>query len=115
MNSALDRAVKHANAWLDGLDTRSVAATSDKAALRSKLNVPLADAGLEAAQVIDELVAMTEGGHLGSASGRFYGWVIGGALPSALAAKTAAPAIDEQTAPDQNDRDRTSVVEGARE
>ncbi|HEY7855206.1 MAG TPA: pyridoxal-dependent decarboxylase, partial [Terriglobales bacterium] len=98
MNSALDRAVKHANAWLDGLDTRSVAATSDKAALRSKLNVPLADAGLEAAQVIDELVAMTEGGHLGSASGRFYGWVIGGALPSALAADWLTSAWDQNAA-----------------
>jgi glutamate/tyrosine decarboxylase-like PLP-dependent enzyme len=36
--------------------------------------------------VIDELVAASQGGHVGSAGGRFFGWVIGGALPSALGA-----------------------------
>jgi aromatic-L-amino-acid decarboxylase len=42
--------------------------------------------GLAPVQVIDELVAATEGGHLGSAGGRFFAWVIGGAVSSALAA-----------------------------
>jgi glutamate/tyrosine decarboxylase-like PLP-dependent enzyme len=38
------------------------------------------------AQVISELIRDVEGGLLGSAGGRFFAWVIGGCLPSALAA-----------------------------
>jgi glutamate/tyrosine decarboxylase-like PLP-dependent enzyme len=36
--------------------------------------------------VIDDLVTATSGGHVGSVSGRSFAWVMGGALPSALAA-----------------------------
>lgn len=54
--------------------------------LRSRLGTPLSDAGVDPCRVIDELVASTAGGHLGSAGGRFFAWVIGGSLPSALAA-----------------------------
>jgi glutamate/tyrosine decarboxylase-like PLP-dependent enzyme len=41
---------------------------------------------MDPVDVIDELVANTEGGLLGSTGGRFFAWVIGGALESALAA-----------------------------
>jgi glutamate/tyrosine decarboxylase-like PLP-dependent enzyme len=41
---------------------------------------------IDAAQVIDELVAGCAGGVLGSTGGRFFGWVMGGATPAALAA-----------------------------
>src|SRR5258706_2441577 len=83
---ALTRAAEHAFAWLDGLDDRSVATTATVAELRARLTKPLADSGLPAIQVIDDLVADTEGGILGSQSGRFCGWVIGGGLPAAMAA-----------------------------
>jgi len=46
----------------------------------------LTDDGIEASDVLDDLVADMAGGILGSAGGRFFGWVIGGALPAALAA-----------------------------
>jgi len=36
--------------------------------------------------VLDELVRDVEGGILASAGGRFFGWVIGGGVPAALAA-----------------------------
>ena len=42
--------------------------------------------GMEATQVIDDLVRRTAGGLNNSANARFYAWVIGGSLPSALAA-----------------------------
>ena len=51
--------------------------------------------GLPPEQVIDELVADVEGGILGSAGGRFFGWVIGGALPAALAADWLTAAWDQ--------------------
>jgi glutamate/tyrosine decarboxylase-like PLP-dependent enzyme len=83
---ALERALVHAQAWLDGLETRSVAATASLATLRDRIGRPLGDTGVPAVRVIDDLVASTEGGHLGSAGGRFFAWVIGGSLESALAA-----------------------------
>lgn len=86
IRSLLERTQAYAADFLDGLDERPVAAAVDAATLRRRLGVALDDAGVPAEQVVDELVAATEGGHLGSAGGRFFAWVIGGALPSALAA-----------------------------
>jgi len=83
---ALARAMHHASEWLEGLDTRPVGATADLATLRARLHLPLPERGMEPARIIDELVIQTAGGHHGSASGRFFAWVIGGSLDSALAA-----------------------------
>ena len=83
---ALQRALAHALAHLDALDQAPVGATSTLAELRARLAKPLADEGLPAEQVIDELVTDSAGGILGSAGGRFFGWVIGGSVPAALAA-----------------------------
>src|SRR3982751_3106908 len=82
LNIALDRAVSH----LEHLDETSVAATVGAASLRKRLEKPLAQTGLPPRQVIEELAADVQGGLLGSAGGRFFGWVIGGALPAAVAA-----------------------------
>ena len=91
----LTRAAGHAFAWLDGLDARSVATTATLEEMRARLGRPLADRGVAATQVIDDLVADVEGGILGSQSGRFFGWVIGGGLPAAMAADwlTTRPGI----------------------
>jgi aromatic-L-amino-acid decarboxylase len=96
--TVLSRAYDHAVAYLEGLGSRSVAATTSLAQLRARLNVPLKGTGTPAQTVIDDLVAATEGGHLGSASGRFFAWVIGGALPSALAADWLASTWDVNAA-----------------
>ena len=79
---AFDRGISH----LEHLDETSVAATADAATLRKQLDRPLAKEGLPAQQVIEELARDVHGGLLGSAGGRFFGWVIGGALPAAVAA-----------------------------
>ena len=84
--AALARAVHHANVFLDGLDARSVAATVSLTDLRARLARPLGESGTPAVQVIDDLVADTTGGIVGSQSGRFFGWVIGGGTPAAMAA-----------------------------
>ena len=85
-DECLDRALAHAREHLNGLDTRPVAATATLADLRARLGAPLADAGMFPPDVVDALAEATRGGHLGSASGRFFAWVIGGTLPAALAA-----------------------------
>ena len=92
---ALERALRHARAHLETLDEQPVAARADLATLRERLDTPWTDAGVPAVKVIDELVAATAGGHHACAGGRFFGWVIGGALPAALAADWLAGAWDQ--------------------
>ena len=94
---ALERAYRHALDYLGGLDVRSVAATTPPATLRARLSAPLPETGAPAGEVIDDLVAATRGGQMGSAGGRFFGWVIGGALPAALAADWLTSTWDENT------------------
>src|ERR1700689_3526501 len=94
----LARAQKHAVNYLTSLDQRPVSGTSTLTDLRRRLDVPLTGAGLGAGRVIDDLVTATEGGHLGSAGGRFFAWVIGGALPSALAADWLVSTWDNNAA-----------------
>lgn len=96
--STLQRALHHATAWLDGLEARPVAATATLDELRARLGGPLGQDGIEPTRVIDDLVEMTAGGHLGCASGRFFAWVIGGALPAALAADWMTSTWDQNAA-----------------
>lgn len=56
------------------------------------------DRGSPPEHVIDELVALSEGGHMGSAGGRFFAWVIGGSLTSALAADWLVSTWDHNAA-----------------
>ena len=86
MTNILELAAAHAARYLETLPTRPIAATSSIADLHERLAKPLPETGLPDATVIDELVRDTEGGSMGSAGGRFFGWVIGGTLPAALAA-----------------------------
>lgn len=95
---ALSAAQRHAEAWLAKLADSSIGATKSLGELRARLGKTLADQGLSAEHVIDELVADAEGGLVGSGSGRFFGWVIGGTLPSALAADWLVSAWDQNAA-----------------
>jgi glutamate/tyrosine decarboxylase-like PLP-dependent enzyme len=95
---ALDRAATHALAHLAGLDQAPVSASATLDELRARLDRPLTDQGTDAATVIDELATDAAGGIVGSAGGRFFGWVIGGAVPAALAADWLASAWDQNAA-----------------
>ncbi|MEP6921734.1 MAG: aminotransferase class V-fold PLP-dependent enzyme [bacterium] len=83
---ALETAFTLAVSHLENLDQTSVAATSSLKELRGRLARTLPSNGTPLNQVIEELASDVSGGLLGTASGRFYGWVIGGALPAAVAA-----------------------------
>jgi glutamate/tyrosine decarboxylase-like PLP-dependent enzyme len=82
----LEQAFQQAVAHLEGLDQTSVAATADLETLRARINRPLPATGLTPAEVIRQLNDDVAGGLLGSAGGRFFGWVIGGTLPAAIGA-----------------------------
>ena len=83
---ALELALKSTQKWLEELNTSPVCATETLENLRAKIAIELKQEGVEPERVISELVEATKGGLLGSAGGRFYAWVIGGSLRSALAA-----------------------------
>ncbi len=86
MNQTMRQTLEHAAAFIEDLNSCAVGSTCSLDELRARFRTELPTTGQDAGQVIDELVAATRGGLLGSASGRFFAWVIGGALPSALAA-----------------------------
>jgi aromatic-L-amino-acid decarboxylase len=98
IDTLLDRTRRHAVDFLDGLDQRPVRPTATLDELRRRLGAPLGDRGIDPTQIIDDLVAATLGGHLGSASGRTFAWVMGGALPSALAADWLVSTWDNNAA-----------------
>ena len=95
---SLSLAQQHAFSFLENLDRAPVGATVDLHTLRQRLNKPLGDSGLPPEQVITELVADVEGGLIGSTGGRFFGWVIGGSLPAALAADWLTATWDQNGA-----------------
>ena len=98
MTNVLELAAAHSARYLETLPTRPIAATASIADLHERLAKPLPEIGLPDATVIDELVRDTEGGIMGSAGGRFFGWVIGGTLPAALAADWLTSTWDQNAA-----------------
>jgi aromatic-L-amino-acid decarboxylase len=95
---ALERAFSHALHHLSSADAAPVNATADLGSLRARFARPLAEHGTDAAEVIDDLVRDAEGGILGSSGGRFFGWVIGGTMPAALAADWLVSTWDQNAA-----------------
>ena len=94
----LERAAAHALAHLEHLDRSPVCASTPLDELRARLDRPLTEDGRDAATVIDELVRDAADGIVGSAGGRFFGWVIGGSVPAALAADWLVSAWDQNAA-----------------
>jgi aromatic-L-amino-acid decarboxylase len=92
---ALGRAVVHALEHLESLESSSVVPEATLEELRGTLGKPLQGRGLPAAEVVDQLVADTKRGIMGSQGGRFFGWVIGGGHPAAIAADWLAAVWDQ--------------------
>ena len=94
----LEQSLKHATDFLSNLDEMAISADIPHQVLRDKLSYPLVEEGLSPEQVIDELAENVKDGILGSTSGRFFGWVIGGAFPVAIAADWLATTWDQNAA-----------------
>jgi glutamate/tyrosine decarboxylase-like PLP-dependent enzyme len=93
--AALERATELALTYLESLDAAPVCTTTPLGELRRRFAQPLPDQGVDPVRVIDELARDAAGGLLGTPGGRFYGWVIGGGLPAALAADWLTSAWDQ--------------------
>jgi len=96
--AGLSAANRHAREFLAGLDERSVAARVDAGAVREILGGPIPERGEDAEAIIDALAAAAEPGLVATAGPRHFGFVIGGALPAALAADWLVSAWDQNAA-----------------
>jgi glutamate/tyrosine decarboxylase-like PLP-dependent enzyme len=93
--AGLRAAAAHAHTFLTGLDDRPVAAAADASQVRAALGGPLPEHGETPDAVIDALVAGATPGLVASAGPRHFGFVVGGALPAALAADWLVSAWDQ--------------------
>jgi glutamate/tyrosine decarboxylase-like PLP-dependent enzyme len=82
----LRRTAEIATGFLESLDERPVWPPASVEELRESLGGELPAGPIEPLEVIEELALQAEPGVVGIPSGRYFGFVIGGALPAALAA-----------------------------
>ena len=94
-NSLLDLARDRASDFLRELPDRHVGAQVSRDELVAALHVPLSDDGEDPAAVIDALSRGADRGLIACAGPRYFGFVIGGSLPVALAADWLTSAWDQ--------------------
>jgi glutamate/tyrosine decarboxylase-like PLP-dependent enzyme len=91
----LDETASYATEFLERLPERRVAPTATAESLRKDLGGPLPDGPSEPRVVVAELARAAEPGIMTTPGGRFFGFVIGGSLPAALAADWLTSAWDQ--------------------
>jgi glutamate/tyrosine decarboxylase-like PLP-dependent enzyme len=95
MERALERATALARDYLAGLPTRHVGARADAERIMAALRRDLQEERLPADLVIQAMAEAVEPGLVATAGPRYFGSVIGGALPASVAADWLAAAWDQ--------------------
>ena len=98
MRKLLHDVAERATAYLEGLDRRPVAPDPGAVAALDALDGALPEAPVDPLHVLDLLDRHASPATMAMAGPRFFGFVIGGALPVALAANWLASAWDQNTA-----------------
>lgn len=94
---ALERAHALALTWLASLEERGVPPTATIPEVVARLGTELPDGPTTPEAVIDHLASACEPGLTAMPSGRFFGFVIGGTHPAALAADWLVSAWDQNS------------------
>jgi glutamate/tyrosine decarboxylase-like PLP-dependent enzyme len=95
--AALEAAARHARRWLDSVPDRPVGPQTDADSLRDAFGDKIPEGPSDPVEVVDALAEAIDPGLMDIASGRFFGWVMGGTLPAALAADWLVSAWDQNT------------------
>jgi glutamate/tyrosine decarboxylase-like PLP-dependent enzyme len=93
----LQRTAEIAADYLDSLDERPVGPVATVDELRVALGGPLPEQPSDALDVIEKLARDVDPGLMGTTSGRFFGFVIGGAMPVTVAADWLASTWDQNS------------------
>jgi glutamate/tyrosine decarboxylase-like PLP-dependent enzyme len=91
----LQRTAEIASDYLESLDERPVRPQATVEEMRAVLGGPLPEQPSDALEVIEKLARDSDPGLMGTPSGRFFGFVIGGAVPAAVAADWLTSAWDQ--------------------
>jgi glutamate/tyrosine decarboxylase-like PLP-dependent enzyme len=94
----LTETAARANRYLESLKSRRVAPTEDERASVERLCGPLPEMGEDPRAVLQGLDESGSPATVATAGGRYFGFVIGGSLPAALAANWLAGAWDQNAA-----------------
>src|SRR5262245_1648793 len=95
MNNLLQMAANRAATYLENLDNRGVAPTPKALAHLTELDQPLPDTPTSAEDVLALLDDIGSPATVAAAGSRYFGFVIGGALPVTVAANWLATAWDQ--------------------
>jgi glutamate/tyrosine decarboxylase-like PLP-dependent enzyme len=97
MRELLDDAARRAVRHLESLSERSVAPTDEAVARLAELDVPMPPGPQAPEETLRQLDAIGSPATMSMGSGRFFGFVIGGALPVTIASNWLATAWDQNT------------------
>jgi glutamate/tyrosine decarboxylase-like PLP-dependent enzyme len=92
---ALQRAAELGIEYVESVPQRPVRPSASIQELRQALDLPLPDGPTDPVEVIESLARDVDGGLTQMTGGRYFGFVIGGALPAALAADWLTSAWDQ--------------------
>jgi glutamate/tyrosine decarboxylase-like PLP-dependent enzyme len=95
VRTLLLRTAELASDYVESLERRPVFPQVTADELRQLLGGPLPETSSDPQEVVELLAKSAEPGLVATGSGRYFGFVIGGALPSALAADWLASAWDQ--------------------
>src|SRR5882724_9133283 len=95
MRDLLNQTAETATRYLETLDERGVAPTPAALARLAELNEPLQETPENPSAVLEMLDRIGSPATMGMAGRRYFGFVIGGSLPAALAANWLAGAWDQ--------------------